>query len=112
MKVEHKSKSVNEKLQLCCFNDLGALTQSACRDLYLKGTPLVYGRDHGSAKDREHLDLIIGEPQVTEWFGTAFETSSDAKTPNVCTVTASGRHRRRGERHSYCGPWTQQWTFR
>ena len=79
MKVEHKPPLTNEKLQLCCFNDLGALTQSACRDLYLKGTPLVYGRDHGTTKDREHLDLIIGAPQVTVWFGTAFETSPDVK---------------------------------
>ena len=68
---------------LCCFNDIGSLTQQACKHLYSEGYSLVFGRDHGRDRDQEHLGLLIGGRKATAWFCVSFDADDTAKR-DIC----------------------------
>ena len=68
-------RTAEKSLLLCCFNDVDALTQQAAKRLYAKGLSVIYCRDRGSDKDREHLSLLISDKPVTAWYSVAFDAN-------------------------------------
>ena len=54
----------------------------------MKDLSVVYGRDYGSNKDRDHLDVLIGDRPITVWYSVAYDLDNGVEQ-NMCAQLRS-----------------------